>query len=670
MTGTGTTARGTRLLVPALITLVALLVVAADVLFLPYFSDDFHLVDVGRNRSLLELLSGRFGIIPWYRPLSRELYFALLARAGDAGPLLGHAILAASVALAAVWIYRIAARLASPRAGVIGAALFVTYQATKFLASWCSGFQDLLAVVLMLGTIAAWQSARHRTALVLAALAPLAKEPAFIVYPMLLAYLWLVEPPGALRRHGRAVALSALVPIAIHALVRTTWPSAVHLDPAENLDRLSVVFLGAARFFAGGDMPPTFRGILLAGAAAGLTWLAIRRSGTLEPAPGRPPASRAALWLATAAVLGMLPTVMGHLLLTHTHPYHLISAIPWICIGIGAALARVPTTWAAAAVALLVFWNAVTLGGARLDLDDPAEWSAKPFTWRDAVRTSGVTERLGADLRGLLADRPDSLVVLFLKMPPRVFFQTEDGPAARELLRDPTIRSYWSSEAPWLPEERPIRILTFDFDSLHLRPARWSPEGALFEASNTIVADRGGTAAAIVRYAIRPGEAEPARTYLLAASELVARGAGAYQRRLEALGWADSTAPRLEVLAPARAGGDPSLIPAHLGVVRRPLTAASYVALADSYAVQGTVQGSSFALRMAIALKPDLWPERFRLVDYMLQLGGGREALEELNRIASDPAAGAYAGQARAIRAGLEERDAERLRNASPDPAP
>jgi hypothetical protein len=336
---------------------------------------------------------------------------------------------------------------------------------------------------------------------------------------------------------------------------------------------------------------------------------------------------------------------------------------------IGALVARGPGVAAQAGVPALVFWNALTLGTAPIDLNDPLAWDATPFTWRDALRTTSVTNRLAADLRTILADRPESLVVVFQNMPPRTFLQTEDGPAIRELLRDPTLRSYWSSEAPWLPEERGVRILTFDFDSLHLRPAKWSRAGALHEASNAIIAGRGGTAAAILRYAIPAGEAEPARTYLLASSELVAGGPAAYLRRLKTLGWADSTAPGLIAIARARAADDPTLTLAHLGVLRRPLTASSLTAFADSYAVHGTVQGAAFGLRLAVTLKPDLWAERLRLADTILELGGGREAMEELSLVASSESAGAYATRARERIAALEAAEEERLRATARPPA-
>src|SRR5580765_2630149 len=57
----------------------------AEVFRLGFFADDFHFLDVARRIPLARTLGGQYGIYPWFRPLSRELYFAVLVHAGPVG---------------------------------------------------------------------------------------------------------------------------------------------------------------------------------------------------------------------------------------------------------------------------------------------------------------------------------------------------------------------------------------------------------------------------------------------------------------------------------------------------------------------------------------------------------------------------------------------------------
>jgi hypothetical protein len=652
-----------------LITGLSVLVVVSDVLFFPLFADDFLLMDVARHHSVPDLLSGRHGIWPWYRPLSRELFFWILAQTGSLAPLVAHVFTAGAATIAGLLIYRIVANTASSLAGAIAAMLFLTYEATKFLAAWASGFQDLLALLLTLSAVLALQSTRPRAALVLAALAPLAKEAAFVVYPILVSQSLLLRSGSVQALKVRGVLLSALVPVLLHVAARSTWPNLeMPQTTAPDTTRLPAVLWHAVSFFGGGGAAPTARGVMLAAFAAGLAWLLVRRATAQDsPAPAR--LKRVVSWFATGAALGILPVVIAHSLhLTYAHAYHLIPAIPWCCMLLGVAIARFPTTVVRIGVPALVLWCTVGLSRAPVDLDQPESWQTTPFGWQDALRYVAVTERLGSDMRSLLADRPESLVVLFENLPLRTFLQTADGPALRELLGDDSVQSFWSSEAPWLSEHRVVRVLAFDFDALHLRQANWSTNEALDRASNAIIAGRGSIAAATIRFAVAEGEAEPARSHLLAAAVLVDHGVLAYVERLRAMGLIDSLAPRLAMVAGVMTDGDPGLAPVQLEALRHPLTAIAYVALSEAFAARGLVQGAAFHLRVAISLRPDLWPERLRLAQLMLELGGGKEAKEELSAIASSTSSGTAGERAREWMHALEATTTGSLR-APPLPA-
>ena len=71
----------------------------------------------------------------------------------------------------------------NPRRRTLAPALFLCYDSTKFLAAWPSGFQDLLAVFLMLAAVEAHARGRIALSRVAIALAPFAKETASWLFP-------------------------------------------------------------------------------------------------------------------------------------------------------------------------------------------------------------------------------------------------------------------------------------------------------------------------------------------------------------------------------------------------------------------------------------------------------------------------------------------------------
>ena len=61
--------------------------------------------------------SGAYGIYPWYRPLSRELFFALIEGFGRRAPLAAHVVNLAGVAGIAWLVFALARRTAGAAVG-------------------------------------------------------------------------------------------------------------------------------------------------------------------------------------------------------------------------------------------------------------------------------------------------------------------------------------------------------------------------------------------------------------------------------------------------------------------------------------------------------------------------------------------------------------------------
>ena len=120
--------------------LIALLVVftCGDVIRLGYYFDDFILLDAVRRMPLPGLLLGQFGIRPWYRPLSRELYFLLGAAAGPAGLIVARTLSLLCLVFLLRGVQRLGGMLFGSRTGAAACVVFAGYSVAKFLAGWAS----------------------------------------------------------------------------------------------------------------------------------------------------------------------------------------------------------------------------------------------------------------------------------------------------------------------------------------------------------------------------------------------------------------------------------------------------------------------------------------------------------------------------------------------------
>ena len=646
---------------PFLLPLLTLLIAAVgvDAFRVGFFADDFHFLDVARRLPLSASLAGQYGIWPWYRPLSRELFFELVAASGAGSRAVAHGLALGLLFGCAALLARVGTRLVGAPAAAVAVCLFATYGFTKFLAAWASGFQDLMALFLTLLAVDARARGRDRVALASAALAAFAKETGFLAFPLLAA---LDRLPGRAPRADGArwprlvpLALGFAAAAAVHVAVRLTWrPADGAPRPEFGIGRLPAILGEVLGGFVAGRPAPGPASVVLAilagGSAAWLIAARVRRGGT-RPAesPG------AGGFLALAIALGLAPFLVGHLLeLTLAHAYHAFPAIPWIALALGRGVTRLPAPLWRTALPALVAWNTWASGFRPPDLQRAESWAFGGWTWREAVRLTAVSERLTADVRAETARRPDRLVVLYEGMPRGCFFQTEDGPATREALGDSTVRAYWLNEpGPDVAAGR-VMVMAFDVDRFHLVRAEWSVGEAIRRAVNALVAGRGRAAGAFVQVPASPDSARFDRDYLRAAAALVERGPAGFVAALDAMGLADTLGEAPARLAAPLEAVAPGAGHALEAALRRPRSADSHVAFADSLLARGLVPRAALELRIALALEPGRATDRYRLAQLMAEMGGTVEAIAELRRITDDPAAGPVRAPARAALLQLE----------------
>jgi hypothetical protein len=493
-----------------------------DIFRISLHSDDFIFLDAARRFPVLEVFLGQHGIYPWFRPLSRELLFYGVLAAGPYGHYVAQAIGLATVCVTTISLYLIARRIASHSAAVTAAVLLACCSMTKFLAAWASGYQDTLSTCLIVAAVCAVVYERPRPALVLAALAPLAKETGFLVFPVLGALQWFARRKSKHYPTWRTLALAASIPAALHVLARLTWHmggSSIHLRPS--LSRLGAAFAVAAGSFLPTSVP-SWTLLSVACAVAGAVAVVV--------ALGLPPReeARASIrpWFAVYALaLSAAPLVVGHLARRiQPNAYYLYPAIPWLCVVLGWGVSRLPGRAVGVALALLVAIEGIGNAYRPANLNQSSAWVPDQLTWRETIRRSAIAERLSDDVRRGLAARTDSLVVLYYGLPYGAFFQpTSDGPSTRVALGDPTVRAYYVSQAPTPLDENRLAILAFDRSSYHLRPVARAGDAIESGMESGIATDHSNEALAWYAFAPESIRAQPRIRYLRAASDLLLR---------------------------------------------------------------------------------------------------------------------------------------------------
>ena len=623
--------------------LVMFALLGADTFRVGFFADDFHLLDVARRMPFGDLLAGRYGIYPWYRPLSRELYFLLIAHAGALEHFVARLVSLAAVALATWQVRGIARAMGAPREGTIAMLLLLGYGTTRFLAAWSSGFQDLLALALMVTAVREQVRGRALAAAAWAVLATFAKETGVLAFPLIAAHALLLGDAKDRKRAWLLQGAGLAVAVLVHLAVRATWHSGgsqqgeiVRSWPALAM-ALGRVALG---FVPGGTGAEPHAAVLGAVAAAAAALLLVRAGALSVPeaaSPARERKRRAwTLFLALGLALGLTPLVVGHATgLGSAYAYYSYAAVPWLALLLARAVARLPEAIATAAVALLVGVNTMTLGFRVPDLTTETAWEFHDWDWPEALRLSAVTRRLSGDLEALLADRPADLVVLFMELPSGCFFQTEDGPATRESLHDPGVRSYWLNATPFLVEPGRFTVLALDHQSWHLKRASFPVDERGQLAASSVAAGEAGPAWV---YTLDGDPAENSRfefSYFRAAAALVAEGPERARRELEATGLADSTGAGPERWADMALDPTNPLRAPLLAMLHHPLSAAAHMGFADACREHGVFISEAVELRIASALDPSLVDARLRLARALFERGkpaAGRRDLAELSR--------------------------------------
>ena len=327
---------------------------------LPYEWDDFDLLERAQTLKLADFLPDPRLI--FYRPLTRELYFGLVATFGRHGYVWAHLLNASILAIAVLLVASIGTRLGGPRLGFLSSAVFAGLGALPVLVGLVSNDQDLLAILCILASLRCHLDRESVWGVLWMAAAVLSKETSISLIPAMLAAEW-ISGQGwkRIRNLGLVYAALAILWSGIHPGLRilasrkfeSGGTGYLGLDNPDRLQSLVRELLAVANLPGIGPIAPwshdyTFPlvlagGLLIAGIAA--VSPSDTRVDRNTPAPSR--------IVALALMLLLLPMALLSAIARNWYPYY--ACIPGLgaALLIGLGLSRLPK--AAGAVLLVGF---------------------------------------------------------------------------------------------------------------------------------------------------------------------------------------------------------------------------------------------------------------------------------------------------------------------------
>jgi tetratricopeptide (TPR) repeat protein len=652
-------------------------------LVLGFVGDDFTLLDAALRYPLGELLTGRHGIVGFYRPVSRELYFWWWGRVVGLGPGGFHLVNAVTFAAVVVMIERLGRDWAGPRAGRLAAAAFVLFPPGSALLAWVSCAQDLIALFWALAALLLYRHGRYWPAAIAVVLAVLSKETAVVMPLVLLVLDRRLHPRDPSRATLARLAPSLLgfaVTLALAVAVRSTWPAGTAVAvwsprqivgawrlPLDLVLTLLPPDTGAGLVQALESQPALIVLVAMLAAFA----VPARRKTSSAAAPGARTAAasrqRAAaadrpmlVFAAWFAVLALLPVGF---VVERWRGYYFSLAAVGMSLAAGVLLARIPSALARGALAIAAVVN-FAAGGIYRPVEAAAGPARHPHANYAFFRETGAfSERLLAALEpwcGSLRALPRTFAA---GIPPEPAFESVLGPGLRVTCRDTVARVRFLAEFTPADARTDFGVLRYDAASVRFVHERADARVRARVGEGFLIHSRYDVAAACFEAATegRPADRElsyPLAVALAAAgrgleSEQVWRAARGRGAVLEGITMAErmlgrvtpavevpggaGTAAASRVAPPASDTALAALSPLATAVLAAPWEAGPHRALGRRLLALGRGREATFELAVAAGITHEL--------DDLAWLAQGYEAMGALDE--------ALAAYQRALSAGL-----------------
>ena len=434
-----------------------------------FLNDDYLFLEQAKQESLVSSLSNLGPLGNYYRPISRQLYFAALAPPAAGRPLLFHLVNFSLFLAALALLADLLAAFLPPPGVAAGLLYFAVLPFQRVNLTWISCSQDLLALVFSLAAIACWRRGRDGWAVAAYALAVFSKESAL---PLALT-LWPQRVEAGARpiaARGRRLAPFAGVAFcwAVAALsMRARSPGVaafLHFTP----DSFVAGWVHEIQSLLGLEQPRGIGSSLVRHGPAPLAMLCLAGVAFLLPSPAAraeteaphtlPPGAWrfAALWLAAFGL------VVGPVASTWSGYYYTLAAVGGALI-VGATLRGMGAAGWLMLVGGLSWWHAGSTSVRSFAIADrPWQWTTHLSSFY-FERADSLTYRLGKDLRRLEPNPPAGTRFFFATLPSWAGFQMGNGAQVRALYRDPTLGSHFYSQfSESTAADHPCRFYWYD----------------------------------------------------------------------------------------------------------------------------------------------------------------------------------------------------------------
>lgn len=470
---------------------------------------------------------------PFYRPISRGVYFLVLNAFGDQGVLVGHLLNLAFLAGVVLLLVRLAWRLAGPTAAVLAGLVFAGLGSVPTLIGWICCDQDLLSMLFILAALHAQLFQKRGLALLWTAAALLSKETALAVIPALvLLDAVLGRKPARTARtmaaYGALVLAWGLMHPAVRILVsRGLASGATGYVGLENPARWPVYFIQYALTMVNlrvtTPLPqwPVHLTVPLVG-AVGLTWFILNQERRDPPVADREGEYSSARVLALAGLMCIGPLVLTSTIIRGWAPYYAAYSALGLTIAAGVVLARLPASVRIGTLAVFL-----TLGvWSRASNPDPETPTETNFRlWTQAL------ERVSANFRKLHTKLPPGsqlLVSVQARGRGGVYTHIYAFDVVRVWYRDPTLRTRKPTERDARGGPEFLFVITPDWDVVEIDPASLSARSASGRDPDYAYCE--GAVRAYASGLARSGEIDRAVGLLLHMPEISTRMRGVHHR--------------------------------------------------------------------------------------------------------------------------------------------
>ena len=620
-----------------------------DALRTGFLNDDYLFLEQAKRASLAHAITHPDPLGNYFRPLSRQIYFAVLTPLAGDLPLVFHlfnfAIFLGSLALIADLLL---ALLPLP-AVLAGTLYFALIPLQRVNLTWVSCSQDLLALFFSLFSLALYRRGRAGFAAVAYLFALFSKESALPLPLALAAWTWWIDPSSlqdraALRRR-LAPFLIALASWTLINVWARPHPSTAPLHFGPEYFAAGYVhgvqsLLGLdhpAGFLAGWLHPGTLSWVLLTLAPAllllALAGLSLRRAFAESPSGRRSVLRFAAAWLVAFGI------VTGPVAGSWSSYYYTLFAVGGsILVGIACARIRA-ADWLLLCAGLLVWHAGVASSRAFAIAERPWGWTSH-LTSFYFQRAATLTETLGRQLLRVVPKPEHHSRFFFSHFPYWAGFQMGNGAQVRALYRDPSLESHFFSQfSESTAADRPCYFINWDGRSL--TPLYPRESDRFFQVGSDLLAFGQLEGA---RHAFRRGlaahEPAPDHLYWLGWTELWLLRRNAAEAAWSAFGAKDDSVSWWMQMRRARQA---------LNDMRDTLAARRALAEAirygigrpEAHAVLGSLLLEShpkygvLELKVAAFLKPDDWVTRRDLVLGLYRSGLDDDARLQLAQLAA-----------------------------------